>query len=179
MIQGTLPPQGKYFVLFRTSNLYNSFFSVSERKSAIFPLSSGAYDMFHEFVFGCKSMLDVPDFIFCLKSVFDLPDKVSAHITKVTKYRYCVCKELVTLVVGIHETVYNLCLHWVISYINKTMVFREKIGKYRSFCHQVYYEDSIVACCLSVIWSDFVGFCFYKCIAVYVLSLRTTIKPNT
>lgn len=67
--------------------------------------------MFHEFSFGCKSMLDIPDFIFCLKSGFDFTDKVSAHITTVTKYRYCVCKELVALVVDIHETAYNFCLH--------------------------------------------------------------------
>lgn len=37
--------------------------------------------------------------------------KVSAHFTKVTKHRHCVCKEFVALVVGIHETVYNVCLH--------------------------------------------------------------------
>lgn len=67
--------------------------------------------MFHELSFGCKSMLNVPDFIFCFKSGFDFTDKVSAHITKVTKHRHCVCKEFVALVVGIHEKAHNVCLH--------------------------------------------------------------------
>lgn len=59
------------------------------------------------------------------------------------------------------------------------MVFCEKIGQYPSFCQRVYYYDSTVVWTFSVVWSDFVGFWFYKCIAVYVLSLRRITKPKT
>lgn len=98
--------------------------------------------MFHELSFGCKSMLNVPDFIFCFKSLIS-QIKPQLTLLRLLNNRHCVCKEFVALVVGICKTVYNVYLHKVISYINTTMVFCEKIGQYPSFCQQVYHHDSM------------------------------------